>query len=536
MDINTCFATTADFRNLAMYAHLVPAITTIILGYFVFRKAQDRTKAWLFFGFSLSFAAWLLADLFVWITNDYHLIGMYWAPIDYAGVVFFLFLFAFVQKDLSGKELPHWFQGLLALIAIPAFIVTLTGDAIGDFYQPACEMAENELIVQYRLIAEGLILLATAAIGARHIIKFWNDKKERMRVSLIIGSIVLFMGIFIGSDYLASVTEIYEINLYALFGLPIFILVLTITITSYETFKLGDTIARILLYIFLTLSGAQLFFVTNVSDFIITTLGVLLTIAFGFLLLESFQREAKFRRDLQIANDRLKELDRLKSEFLSIASHQLRAPITAVRGYASNIAEGEYGPIPDYLKDPLQTMQESSRLMVNSIEDYLNISRIEQNRMKYEKSDFDIADLAKKVVKELVPVAEKRKLALTIAAPENLMVNADIGKIKQVITNLVDNAVKYTKQGSVTVTVEHANKQAKIVIADTGIGIAPDEIGGLFEKFKRARGANQVNTTGTGLGLYVAKQLIEGNGGKVRVESDGLGKGSRFIIELPALT
>ena len=114
------------------------------------------------------------------------------------------------------------------------------------------------------------------------------------------------------------------------------------------------------------------------------------------------------------------------------------------------------------------------------------------------------------------------------------MVNADVGKVKQVITNLIDNAIKYTEQGSVAVSIEKKDGKAVFMTKDTGIGIAPEEIDKLFSKFTRARDANKVNTTGTGLGLYVAKQLTEGNGGTVRVESDGLGKGSRFIVELPA--
>lgn len=229
----------------------------------------------------------------------------------------------------------------------------------------------------------------------------------------------------------------------------------------------------------------------------------------------------------------LAEVDRLKDEFLSIASHQLRAPITAVRGYAANLSEGVYGPVPKELQEPLDVILESSRLMANSIEDYLNISRIDQGRMKFEKSSFDIADLAKKVVTELGPIATKKHLELLTDIPENVMVAADVGKIKQVITNLVDNSIKYTEKGSVTVAVAEREKSVRVSIVDTGIGISKAEIETLFEKFKRARGANKVNTTGTGLGLYVAKQLVEGHGGHIWVESDGPGKGSSFIFELP---
>ncbi len=230
----------------------------------------------------------------------------------------------------------------------------------------------------------------------------------------------------------------------------------------------------------------------------------------------------------------LAELDRLKTEFLSVATHQLRAPITAIRGYTANMADGSYGPVPPYLTEPLSIIEESARLMVNSIEDYLNISRIEQGRMKYEKSSFDLTKLATEVVEEFKPVATHKGIAISAAPGEPVSIYADVGKIKQVITNLVDNAIKYTKQGSVTVTVSKEGPIARLVVQDTGVGISADEAPKLFSKFTRARNANKVNTTGTGLGLYVVRQLTEGNGGKVWIESEGTGKGSRFVVELPA--
>ena len=232
--------------------------------------------------------------------------------------------------------------------------------------------------------------------------------------------------------------------------------------------------------------------------------------------------------------DSFAELDRLKDEFLSVAAHQLRAPLTAMRGYASLIVEGNYGAIAEPLKEPLYRIMESGRNMANAIEDYLNVSRIEQNRMKYERSNFDLNQLAKTVVDEQSPVASRRGLSLTISTTEPVKVNADIGKIKQIMTNLTDNAIKYTTHGTVVLSVSKVGNKARFMVADTGTGIAADDIPKLFSKFSRARDANKVNTTGTGLGLYVAKQLIDGHKGRVWVESDGIGKGSRFYFEIPA--
>jgi len=229
----------------------------------------------------------------------------------------------------------------------------------------------------------------------------------------------------------------------------------------------------------------------------------------------------------------LTKMDELKDEFLSVATHQLRAPITAIRGSAANILEGTYGAIPEYLTQPLSVINESSRLMANSVEDYLNISRIEQGRMKYEKSTFDIVTVVQKIVSSLAPTAEAKKLALSSVGEEKINVYADVGKVNQIITNLVDNAIKYTNTGNITVSVERKGTMARVVVSDTGVGISNKDIGILFEKFVRTRNANKVNTTGSGLGLYVAKMLTLGNSGNIWIESGGVGKGSRFIVELP---
>lgn len=390
-----------------------------------------------------------------------------------------------------------------------------------------------------------VIFIWLVFLSIRHY--FSLAKNERGQALFASIGVILFLLSFSIATLVASIANFFQsspdtfaLEQYGYFGMTIFIAFLTYAIVQFKAFNIKMIAAQALVAALIVLIGSQFFFIQNPINYILNGITLVLVLGFGFLLVKSVEREVEQREHLEVltkqletANDRLKELDRLKSEFLSIASHQLRAPITAIRGYASNIVDGSYGPVPENLKEPLDTMQETTRLMTNSIEDYLNISRIEQGRMKYEKSQFDVADLAKKVVNELMPVANAKKISLSSVIPEDLMITADIGKIKQVITNLTDNAIKYTKQGEVKVSVEKADDKARIVISDTGVGISPEDIGGLFEKFKRARGANQVNTTGTGLGLYVAKQLVEGHGGTVKAESDGEGKGSRFIVELP---
>ena len=224
----------------------------------------------------------------------------------------------------------------------------------------------------------------------------------------------------------------------------------------------------------------------------------------------------------------------MKSEFISLATHQIRAPLTAIKGYASLILEGDFGEVNTDAKGAIKTIMDSSDNLVSIVSDFLDVSRIEQGRMKYDFTQFDVAKLAEQIVTELKPNIDDKKLKLNLKVSDgDYMVNADQVKIKQVIGNFIDNSIKYTPKGSINVDVKRENENVHIIVSDTGVGIPTEEINKLFDKFVRAKDAVKTNVQGTGLGLYIAKQMIEVHGGRVWAESAGLNKGSQFHILLP---
>ncbi len=252
--------------------------------------------------------------------------------------------------------------------------------------------------------------------------------------------------------------------------------------------------------------------------------------------IESLAKDLEFaNKGLESVNTRLEELDKMKSEFLSLATHQIRAPLTAVKGYASLILEGDYGEIPEDVRGAVKIIGQSCENLVVIVNEFLDISRIEQGRMKYTLTDFDLKTTAEEILAELKPNIEAAGLTYEFHADEGVyMVNADQGKLHQVVGNLIDNAIKYTPSGgSMKVRVAKEGDAVRFSIKDTGIGISPEDIPKLFNKFTRTKDANKQNVIGTGLGLYVAKQMIEAQGGKIWIESEGAGKGTTFIVELP---
>ncbi len=199
------------------------------------------------------------------------------------------------------------------------------------------------------------------------------------------------------------------------------------------------------------------------------------------------------------------------------------------------LLDGDYGELPIKARQSVKTIFASCQHLIDIVEDFLNISRIEQGRMVYNKENLDIKALTKEAVEELLPNAEKAGLKLTLSTLGNqsILVNGDKNKLKQVLHDLIDNGIKYTKQGGIEVQVLREDLVVHVKITDTGIGIDPSEIGKLFGKFSRASDAYRQNTSGTGLGLYIAKKMVEAHDGSIKIHSLGKGKGATFTIELP---
>jgi len=272
------------------------------------------------------------------------------------------------------------------------------------------------------------------------------------------------------------------------------------------------------------------------------SIGIFLaSVIIGIFLIKSLFEESKYQevvskliKRLQNNNAKLRRLDEQKTEFVSLASHQLRGPLSVIHGYLSMVLDGDYGKIPEEAREPLYRSLRSSKALSLIINDYLDVAQIEKGEMEYTISDLDLSKLLEEIISEFKIISEKAKLDFEfINNSEGLIVRADSNKMRQVISNIIDNAIKYTKEGSVLVKIDSNDKNVTISVKDTGIGIEKDKNNEIFNKFARSESAIKMNVVGTGLGLFVAKLMIEAQDGKIEVESEGLGKGSTFKIVLP---
>lgn len=256
------------------------------------------------------------------------------------------------------------------------------------------------------------------------------------------------------------------------------------------------------------------------------------SLEFGRRLTQEVDRATK---DLKTANKRLTEMDKTKTEFISVASHQLRTPLSGIKGYLSMLIEGDFGVLKSNQKKIIKELFENNERLVRLVNVFLNISRIESGRLKLDKKTVQLEGLVHSAVHQMETAAKNKDLKLEFFGSKEKLpeIEADPDKMMDVILNLIDNAIKYTLRGGIKVGMELAGNKIRVQVADTGVGITQEQLQKLFNKFTRGEGANKMNTTGSGLGLFIAKKIVEMHGGKIWGESEGQGKGTKFIFELP---
>lgn len=250
---------------------------------------------------------------------------------------------------------------------------------------------------------------------------------------------------------------------------------------------------------------------------------------------EMTKHEGTLRMANSLRHDKelLQELNQQKTEFLSLASHQLRTPLSIIKGYTELLSEGTYGKIPAKMKPILRNIDITNERLIHLVDEFLCSTRMEHGEPTYTMKCGSLNDVIKVVVRELKERSEEKKLKLIWKPTQIPTTSFDQEKIRHVIYNLVDNAIKYSDQGVIRVSTRITRGQILFEVTDQGIGFTDGDSEHFFEKFYRSENARKSRANGTGLGLYVCRRFAEGHNGEVGASSPGPGKGSTFWLSLP---
>ncbi len=404
-------------------------------------------------------------------------------------------------------------------------------------------------LVSQPIVAKGVVFFGLTAISYvvwgcfKLAIKLKNAVPEEKRPYrlLLIGAVIMFSLIiffnFIGSSLLKNSSFI---PFSAFFTLPFIIF------TSYAIIKHHLMNIKVFSTEILTLLLALAILLETVTAKNITELlfgfGIfILVLSIGVLLIKSVKKEIEQREQLETlsrelggANEKLKALDQARAEFITIASHQLRTPPATIKWYLSAAMAGDYGKLPPEVASVIEKAAITNNHLISLIEDMLNVSRIERGKMEFLFEPSQVEELASFAFEQLIPMAKIKKLDYTYTPPKKPLpeILADKEKLRQVMNNLIDNALKYTKLGTVAVSLFLKDNEIVFQVKDSGKGISPDEQNSIFQKYSRGKESIK-QSAGLGLGLYVAKIIVDEHKGKVWAESKGEGQGSVFSFSLP---
>jgi signal transduction histidine kinase len=485
--------------------------------------------------------------MFIWVNFAYlarisspyyslSFIKLAWAITPFFFVLIYLFIKDFLKEKKEKYSLFEKFLVVIGIINIP--IVFQTSLVIKNIW-----INQNDILT---IIYGNGVWIFFSEIFLLTILSFYTllkgytksssvEKKVRIKYLLMGLSFFFLMNSIFNIIYpvFLRVFHLYEFGDYSTI---VFLSFITYTIVKRELFGIRVILTELLVGAIAVLLLWQAIVAENLFDFAWKIILFVLFLIFGYFLIQSVIREIKRRAELQQLYQKVDKLSKAKSEFISIASHQLRTPLTAIKGYISMIIEGTYGKLSEKLAKPLENVYQSNERLIKLVNDLLNLSRLEAGKLEFKPEPTSLEEMISGVIEELKINAKKKGLYLKIIKPPEplpkIMVDRD--KLRQVILNIIDNAIKYTKKGGITIKIQSLKSKIQIIIQDTGEGgMTKNEIKSLFQMFSRATAGTQLHTEGAGIGLYVAKRFIEMHNGRIWAESGGKGKGSTFYIELP---
>jgi len=596
--IESCYLAVQDNPALLYYSHIPTAIVSVLMGVFIYFKNRNSLVSKTFLGISLAFSFWTFLDLIVWTNYANYYIMFAWALLGILSSLLFISAFYFFEVSTGSKDISFRKKFILGFLLLPVIIFTPTTLNLSGFDVPNCEALEGRYFTYYYYLLGFVIFVWILFSSIKKIKVATLDTKKQ--IFLLAFGINLFLLLFFTAGFLTSYlaekgyVENYDLEQYGLFGMIVFLVFISYLILKYQTFDIKVIAAQFLIVAVWIGVFSQFFIVQERSNQILTGIILALVTYFGWMLFKSVKEEVETSKQLALSsrklaglNAKLEELDRAKSEFISIASHQLRTPLTSVKGFTSLILDNTFGKIPIAQKKAVEKIFVNNEKLCLLVEDMLNASRLEAGRLEYELEEVDVVSVVSATVEIIKLYAKSKGVKLIEKYPdEELHAIVDQRKISEIISNLIDNAIKYTPvpsgkgrgpQKSVTVGIEKFRREQKVgkaertttvnghwvrvSVRDSGIGMNEKQLESIFEKFKEGTGDSQSKpvpkparaqlqtdrqaqngngsngsanmATGTGLGVYISRQMAQAMGGKLFAVSPGKGKGSTFILELP---
>lgn len=527
-------------QNLDLLSVGIAIAATIVLGFTVYISKPKSVTNETFLYFAIVTAIWGIVNYFSYQFSDAEL--TLWLL---RGVMFTAVLQAFVLYELfavfpeDSHRFPRWYlYGIRPLVVLTA-VLTLTPAVFAGITSnvAAGEVAivqQGPGIILFGLVAIGLVLSALYTL-IRKITR--SRGTERSAYLTILSGVVITFLLIIFFNFIAAVVFVNPryIPLGALFTFP-FVAFTSYAILRHHIFNIKVAATALLVFVLSIVSFLEIILSGSFEQLVFRASVFALVLSFGVSLIRNVLKEVELRETIQTQARELETANQQQESLLHFISHEIKGYLTKNQAAFAAIAAGDFGKIEPQLQAMSEAALSDTRKGVDTVIDILDASNLKKGTVAYKQERFDLAKITDETVRDLSAQAKEKGLDLFFKKPvtgahEML---GDEDKIRRhVIRNVIDNSIKYTPHGSVTVELVRNKGTLHLTVTDTGVGITPEDMQRLFTEGGHGKDSIKINVHSTGYGMFIAKSVTEAHGGKIWAESEGKDKGSRFIVEFP---
>ncbi len=511
----------------------------------ILRTVRNNVQTFVYAVNILTILLWVVTMMGYRSQNEYFetwLRALYVAAI-FIGVTYMQFAFFY---PLRMKWTKYVLYTVYTLAFGTAYLVTLTDTIIHHGSRSVVGEPTIVFGVLYPLYIF-IILVPFVAGFLRHL---YLIVKHDTKITYLLTGYFISANIAFVTNLILPWKGVFIVNWVGQFFTVVMVSFTTYSILKFNVMNIRFFAVNVGVTILSIITFSQILFAEGVKNVLISSIVFFVSLVTGGYLVYLSQNERnslehtlalnnrikKINTELASANEQLKSLDTLKSEFISLASHQLRSPLTVIKGYASTLIDGVVGDMNKEQSEIVRHIYSSAQGLSSVVEDFLNVTKIEQGGMQYIFESTDLKKMVEDLVTDMKLVATDHQLTLSakIDATKHYVVMADTVKLRQVFLNVIDNSIKYTKEGTIQVTLANHHEDHEIVfsVTDTGVGLSEEAKKKIFTKFGRGE-AGALNSGGSGLGLYLAQEVVKAHGGRIVAESEGVNKGATFSVYLP---
>jgi signal transduction histidine kinase len=526
----------SNVPTLLFYSHIPAIIIALLVGFLVFIKSGKSKVGATLFVINILFSLWCIFDLILWATNKPSIVMFFWSMQILIEPLIYLLGFYMTYLFTKKQDLSFRLKLLVILLYSPVIILlsshyNIVGVNLGD-----CTAIESFIAQYFTYILEFIFVTSIFLLIDREYKKNLDTGRKNEILTFGLG-VIVFLLAFSWGNLIGSFTDDWTLAQFGLIGMPIFIGFLAYLVIKFHTFNIKLFATQVFVWSLAILIGAQFFFIKIAINFILTGITFVASIIFGYLLIKSVTKEIKQKEELAKLNVDLETLIKQRESLMHLITHKVKGSFTHSKYIFAGILDGTFGAINPDLQKMAEKGLESDNVGINTIDLILNTGNMQKGLIKYEMKKVDFKDIVLNSLSEKKVAIEAKGLKIEKEVKEDdYSVSGDAFWLKEAVNNFIENSIKYTKIGKITIGLEKKNSKILFSVKDTGVGITDEDKKNLFTEGGRGKESVKVNVDSTGYGLFTVKLIIEAHKGRVWAESEGPGKGSQFYIELPVVS